>query len=51
MKCPRCSQKMLLKKKDFSYDLRAKTKKKYVRKIYWCKEDDVWMTVEAPLRS
>ena len=37
---------MTTKNKDFSYDLRVKPKKKYVRTLYWCEKDDVWVSIE-----
>ena len=46
MKCPKCNKKMVLKSKDFSYN--NKPSKKYVRRIYWCKDDDVWISLEIP---
>ncbi len=51
MKCPKCQKKMFLKNKSFSYNTDTKPQKKYLRKIYWCKTDDVWVSIEVPLTS
>lgn len=51
MICPQCKQKISLKWKDFSYDRRSKPKKEYLRKVFWCEKDDVWITVETPTAS
>ena len=50
MKCPKCGSKILPKKQDFSYNFDSKPKKKYTRKIYWCKKDDIWITLEIPTK-
>ncbi len=42
---------MVLTKKDFSYNFDVKPKKKYSRKYYLCRTDDVWITVEIPTTS
>jgi hypothetical protein len=42
---------MTLRGKDFSYDFRVKPKKKYSRNLYWCEEDDVWVSIEVPAQS
>lgn len=51
MKCPKCKKLMTLRGNDFSYDFRVKPEKKYVRSIYWCEEDDVWVNIEIPVKS
>jgi hypothetical protein len=38
---------MIVVKEDTSY--RTKPKKKYSRAIFHCKNDDVWINLEAPL--
>lgn len=45
MNCPKCKKKMVLKRKDFSYN---SDEKKYARKVYWCKDDDIWISLEVP---
>ena len=39
---------MVRQRQDFSYDLAKKPRKKYTRKVYWCKKDDVWISLEIP---
>lgn len=51
MECPKCKKPMTLKYKDFSYDFRLKPKKKYNRSLYWCENDDVWISVEISAKS
>ncbi len=51
MKCIKCKKLMVLRKENFSYDSRVKPKKKYSRSIYWCKKDDVWISVEILVQS
>ena len=51
MKCPKCKKKMLLRKRDFSYNFKVKPKKKYERSIYWCKDDNIWISLEVPTPS
>lgn len=46
MKCPKCSKIMIVVKQDISKN--SKTNKKYLRIIYNCKNDDVWLTLETP---
>ena len=48
MKCSECEKEMKLKKKDVSYNFDVKPKKKYLRKVYWCKDDDIWINIENP---
>jgi len=50
MKCPKCSKEMIPKKQDFSYNFASKPKKKYIRKFYWCKKDDIWLNLEMPAK-
>ena len=40
---------MILKNKDVSYDSSKKLNKKYSRKLYWCKDDDIWVNIETPI--
>ncbi len=51
MKCPKCKKETKLDKKDLSYNVNVKPKKKYIREIYWCKKDDVWINSEIPVDS
>lgn len=37
---------MKLEREEISYDTRYG--KEYKKKVYWCKEDDVWTSVEVP---
>lgn len=46
MICPKCHKEMTKQKQDTSHD--PKNAKKYDRVVYWCQQDDVWMTVEIP---
>lgn len=48
MICPECGKKMLLKAKSFSYNYFTKPKKRYLRKLFWCKKDDIWLSIETP---
>ena len=47
MTCPKCGKKMILKGKSLSYNVLIKPKKKYLRKTYWCKVDDIWLSIET----
>ncbi len=49
MKCPKCEGEMVLRNRDYSFDFKASPKKRYRRRIYCCRKDDVWVTVETPL--
>ena len=40
---------MELTKKDISHN--SKTGKKYNRKIYQCKKDDIWTLLEMPIKE
>lgn len=51
MKCPKCQKEMEIKKEDVSFNSSLKQKKEYSRKVYFCKDDDVWVTVEISLIS
>lgn len=46
--CPKCKKEMTLVSKDISHDF--KKKKKYSRKIFHCEKDDVWISLEIPLK-
>ena len=46
MNCPKCNEEMVTKGEDVSSDF--KNGKKYYRTKYWCKKDDVWVSVEIP---
>lgn len=46
-KCPVCKNKMMIERKETSYDLR-RNNKEYKRVVYWCKKDDVWLSTEVP---
>ena len=46
MKCPKCTKTMIKVKQDISKNL--KTNKKYLRVLYHCKNDDVWLNLETP---
>lgn len=49
MKCPNCNQEMKLKKDDLSNNGKeGKEYKQYTRKIYWCENDDIWVSIETP---
>ena len=49
MKCPKCDKKMKVIKSEISNNnKKGKSFKQYVRKIYWCKNDDIWINVEIP---
>lgn len=45
MNCPNCHKTMRIKKEDRSL---GANKKEYMRTIYWCEVDDVWINVEIP---
>ena len=49
MKCPKCQKEMEINREDVSYNSDIEPKKEYSRKVYLCKDDDVWITVETPL--
>lgn len=46
MKCPKCSKAMIVVKQDISKN--TETNKKYLRILYNCKKDDVWLSLETP---
>ncbi len=48
MKCPKCGKEMEKIRKDFSY---GSKNKEYLRVIYVCKKDDIWVTVETPEKN
>jgi hypothetical protein len=39
---------MVVKNQDSSFNDQVKPSKLYSRIIYWCKKDDVWVSVEVP---
>jgi hypothetical protein len=52
MKCPECQQEMQIRSKDLSNNQNKGDKyKEYQRILYWCEEDDVWISVETPLTT
>lgn len=46
MKCSTCGQEMKLLSVDTT--ISHKNSKYYKRTIYWCEEDDIWVTTEIP---
>lgn len=48
MKCPVCETDMLLQSESISNDGKGE---EYDRKIYMCKIDDTWVTVEIPRKN
>jgi uncharacterized Zn finger protein (UPF0148 family) len=46
MKCPVCGKEMKIDKTDSSHN--AKTGQEYVRTVYVCEMDDVWVVTEIP---
>lgn len=51
MKCPKCKNKMKLVAKDFSFNYKVKPNIKYQRSVYWCKDDDIWINIEIPVKK
>ncbi len=49
MRCPVCLKEMEIQRKDISYN--SKGGAEYNRIVYWCKEDDVWITTEIPTKT
>ena len=49
MKCPKCQEKM-----EEQWDMvtnngkRGKEFKEYKKVVYWCKKDDIWLSIETP---
>lgn len=51
MQCHKCGNEMMVNREDFSFDTRKKPNKKDTRKVYWCKKDDIWISLEVPVVS
>jgi len=50
MVCPLCNKEMKMQRNDITSNLRmGKDYKEYRRVVYWCLEDDVWVSVETPV--
>lgn len=47
--CPICNEEMVVNGGDISHDFAKK--KEYKRELYWCSKDDVWLTIEAPIKA
>ena len=46
MKCPKCQNEMKITRSDESSN--TETSKKYLRVIYHCEVDDIWLNLETP---
>lgn len=46
MKCSACNEEMILKREMETNN--PDNNRKYEKKTYWCKKDDVWISVETP---
>lgn len=46
MKCPKCKKAMDFDREDETEN--TVTNKIYLRRVYVCKSDDVWVTIEKP---
>ncbi len=46
MKCPKCQDEM--KVVNEAESVNSENNKKYLRKIYHCEVDDIWLTTETP---
>ena len=51
MKCSQCGMEMGKVSVDKSYNLDVPEKTEYTRTRYNCKHDDVWVTVEIPVKK
>lgn len=51
MKCSECKKEMKLVGKDFSYNFKTKPKVKYLRTVYHCATNDIWINVEVPVKK
>lgn len=50
MICPICNKEMKIQREDFSSNMKTgKDYKKYKRVVYWCIDNDVWISVETPV--
>ncbi|HUD44040.1 MAG TPA: hypothetical protein VMR41_00700 [Patescibacteria group bacterium] len=50
MKCPTCQKEMEERGSQITNNGKEeKAYKEYKRITYWCKKDDIWITVETPL--
>ncbi len=45
MQCPQCFREMQFQGKQFTY---RKDGKEYLRELYQCVEEDIWVTIEKP---
>lgn len=51
MKCIKCGKEMKAVKKDLSRNSLVKPNIKYLREVFHCEEDDVWINVETPVKK
>ena len=38
-------------KKDISHNSQTEPIKQYLREIFWCEKDDVWVNIEIPSKD
>lgn len=49
MNCPHCKKEMVLKNKDVSRN--SQNSKEYDKTIYICEADDIWISIEIPIKT
>lgn len=51
MKCPKCQQEMLIKLETITNNGKSgKDYKEYNKILYWCPKDDIWISIEIPIK-
>lgn len=50
MKCPKCRQEMVKKLETATNNGKTgKDYREYNKIVYWCKKDDIWISIETPV--
>lgn len=47
MQCLKCKKEMEIRESTVTSD--ESSKKEYERIVYWCKTDDIWVSIETPI--
>ena len=51
MKCPKCQQEMAEKWDSVTNNGKSvKNYKEYKKVVYWCEKDDIWVSIETPIK-
>ena len=50
MKCPKCKKEMKVREESITNNQKTgNSYKEYAKMVYWCEDDDIWISAETPM--